>query len=220
MIKIPKSWTEFALQEKNKSYYQPLTEFVKSEYASSVVYPPEQLVFNALRYCAPEQVKVVIIGQDPYHGAGQANGLSFSVSDGMMMPPSLRNIFKEVCDDVGTPYPKNGDLSRWAAQGVLLLNASLTVRSGDPLSHSGKGWEQMTDNIISYLSATQKNIVYILWGSYAKQKRKLIDADHNLILAANHPSPLSANRGGFFGCRHFSQANAYLTEKRGAAIEW
>lgn len=220
MIKIPKSWTEFAQQEKSKSYYQPLADFVKSEYASAVVYPPEELVFNALRYCAPEQVKVVIIGQDPYHGQGQAHGLSFSVAAGVMMPPSLRNIFKEVSDDMGVPYPPNGDLSRWAAQGVLLLNASLTVRSGTPLSHSGKGWEQMTDNIISYLSATQKNVVYILWGSYAKQKSKLINATDNLILTSNHPSPLSANRGGFFGCHHFSKANAYLQETRGVTINW
>lgn len=220
MIKIPKSWTEFAQQEKDKNYYQPLSEFVKEEYASTVVYPPEEFVFNALRYCAPDEVKVVIIGQDPYHGERQANGLSFSVSDGIMIPPSLNNIFKEVCDDVGASYPPNGDLSRWAAQGVLLLNASLTVRRGTPLSHSRKGWEQMTDNIISYLSATQKNIVYILWGSYAKRKIKLINAVDNLILTSNHPSPLSANRGGFFGCHHFSKANAYLSEKRGVTITW
>lgn len=220
MIKIPKSWIEFALQEKDKSYYQPLADFVKNEYASTVVYPPESQVFNALRYCAPEQVKVVVIGQDPYHGDRQANGLSFSVSDGIAIPPSLNNIFKEVRDDVGVPYPTNGDLSRWAEQGVLLLNASLTVRCATPLSHSGKGWEQMTDNIISYLSATQKNIVYILWGGFAKKKIKLINETDNLILTSNHPSPLSANRGGFFGCHHFSKANTYLQEKRGVTINW
>lgn len=220
MIRIPKSWTEFALQEKDKNYYQPLADFVKSEYASTVVYPPEEFVFNALRCCAPDEVKVVIIGQDPYHGEGQANGLSFSVSDGIPFPPSLRNIFKEVCDDTGVPYPRSGNLHRWACQGVLMLNASLTVRKGKPTSHSEHGWEQMTDNLISYLSATRKNIVYILWGSYAKQKIRLIDAANNLILTANHPSPMSANRGGFYGCRHFSKANAYLQEKRGVTINW
>ncbi|MEG1554272.1 MAG: uracil-DNA glycosylase [Rikenellaceae bacterium] len=220
MITIPKSWIDFALEERDKDYYKPLSDFIKSEYASAKVYPPENLVFSALKYCAPEQVKVVIIGQDPYHGEGQANGLSFSVSDGIMMPPSLKNIFKEVCSDMGVEYPKSGNLQRWATQGVLMLNASLTVRCGEPLSHSGKGWEQMTDDLISYLSATQKHIVYILWGGYAKRKIKLIDQSNNLILTANHPSPLSANRGGFFGCRHFSKANAYLLETRGVKIDW
>lgn len=221
MIKFPSTWKDFVLQEQAKPYYAALSEFVKNEYATRTVYPPAEKVFSALRYCSPEDVKVVIIGQDPYHGPGQANGLAFSVSPEItQFPPSLKNIFIEVCDDTHCPYPKDGNLERWARQGVLLLNATLTVRRGEPLSHANKGWETFTDDLISYLSRTRTGIVYILWGSNAKSKERLIDRSNNLILTAVHPSPLSANKGGFFGCHHFSKANDYLREKHGTEIKW
>ena len=220
MKKMPLSWTDFAQQEENKPYYKELITFVEAQYASTLVFPPKEEVFTALELCSPEDVKVVLLGQDPYHGVGQAHGLAFSVGEEITrLPPSLRNIFKEVASDVGANH-SSGSLLSWAEQGVLMINATLTVRSGEPLSHAKKGWEEFTDNIIRYVSSTQKNVVYILWGGNAKKKVKLINEDENLILTANHPSPLSANRGGFFGCKHFSKTNEYLKKYRNCEIEW
>lgn len=192
---------------------------MKKEYNEQTVFPPGKLIFSAFDFCPVDQVKVVIMGQDPYHGLGQANGFCFSVNPGVPMPPSLINIFKEIKDDLGKPMPPNGDLSRWAQQGVLLLNATLTVRSGQAGSHQGRGWEQFTDAAIRALSTKRQNLVYMLWGSYAQKKGLFLDAQNNLILNSPHPSPLSVYRG-FSGNRHFSQANAYLESKGLQAIKW
>lgn len=213
MIRIEKGWLKALETEFEKPYFINLTQRVRSEYSNRNlhIYPPGGKIFAAFDSCGFEDVKVVIIGQDPYHGPGQANGLCFSVSPGIAMPPSLVNIFKEVSDDTGAPFPKDGDLSRWARQGVLLLNSSLTVREGSPGSHSGIGWEQFTDAVVEKLNKEKENLVFILWGSHAIRKGEKIDRTKHLVLTSPHPSPLSAHRG-FFGNHHFSLANKYLIE--------
>lgn len=218
-VKIASSWKTRLADEFQKPYFQKLTDFVRQEYATTTVYPPGREIFRAFDACGFDDVKVVIIGQDPYHGAGQANGLCFSVRAGITMPPSLQNIFKEIRSDLGKPMPATGDLQRWAEQGVLLLNATLTVRASTPGSHQNKGWETFTDEAIRKLSAERGQIVYLLWGSYAQKKGEIIDRSKNLVLKAPHPSPFSADRG-FFGCKHFSQANAYLKSNGLKEIEW
>ena len=219
-VKIEDSWRERLSDEFGKQYFIDLTNFVRQEYQTSTCYPPGRLIFNAFNLCPFDKVKVVIIGQDPYHGPGQAHGLSFSVCDGVTFPPSLQNIFKEIQQDLGTPIPLTGNLTRWAEQGVLLLNATLTVREHQPASHQGHGWEQFTDAAIKALNAYRDNLVFILWGGYARSKASLIDASRHLILQSVHPSPMSANKGGWFGNHHFSRANAYLVEHRREPINW
>jgi len=218
-VKISTSWKTRLSDEFSKPYFQELTEFVRQEYASHTVYPPGKEIFRAFDTCDFNEVRVVIIGQDPYHGAGQANGLCFSVREGVTLPPSLLNIFKEIRQDLGKPIPVSGDLERWAQQGVLLLNATLTVRASTPGSHQKKGWETFTDEVIRKLSAEKTNIVYLLWGAYAQKKGEIIDRNKNLVLMSPHPSPFSADRG-FFGCKHFSKANAYLKGKGLPEIDW
>lgn len=218
-VKIEKSWQEVLQVEFDKPYFESLVSFVKQEYASNTIFPPAGQIFNAFNTCPFNNVKVVILGQDPYHGPGQAHGLCFSVNDGIQFPPSLQNIFKEITSDLGIPAPKTGNLTRWAEQGVLLLNATLTVRASQAGSHQGKGWEEFTDAVIKTISEKAENVVFILWGSYAIKKKSLIDASKHCILTAPHPSPLSSYRG-FFGCKHFSQTNTYLTSKGKTPIEW
>ncbi len=218
-VRIEESWHSHLQGEFDKPYFATLTQFVRSEYATRQIFPPGRQIFNAFDLCPFDRVKVVIIGQDPYHDDGQANGLCFSVNPGTPFPPSLQNIFKEISDDLGRPMPTDGDLSRWARQGVLLLNATLTVRAHQAGSHQGKGWEQFTDAVIHELSAHRDHLVFMLWGSYAKAKGAQIDTSRHCILTAAHPSPLSAYRG-FFGCHHFSLANAYLTSHGLTPIDW
>ena len=218
-VRIEESWRTHLQGEFDKPYFATLTQFVRSEYATRQIFPPGRQIFNAFDLCPFDRVKVVIIGQDPYHDDGQANGLCFSVNPGTPFPPSLQNIFKEISDDLGRPMPTDGDLSRWARQGVLLLNATLTVRAHQAGSHQGKGWEQFTDAVIHELSAHRDHLVFMLWGSYAKAKGAQIDTSRHCILTAAHPSPLSAYRG-FFGCHHFSLANAYLTSHGLTTIDW
>ena len=218
-VRIEQSWKQRLQIEFDKPYFEQLTQFVRAEYQTRTIYPPARLIFNAFNLCPFDKVKVVIIGQDPYHGAGQAHGLCFSVQDGVQFPPSLRNIFKEIHDDIGTPVPLSGNLTRWAEQGVLLLNATLTVRADEAGSHQRRGWETFTDAVISALASEKQNIVYILWGSYAQQKAAMVDRSRNLVLESVHPSPLSAARG-FFGNHHFSRANQYLIEHGKEPIEW
>jgi uracil-DNA glycosylase len=218
-VKIEKSWQEVLQTEFDKPYFESLVGFVKQEYASNTIFPPAGQIFNAFNTCPFNNVKVVILGQDPYHGPGQAHGLCFSVNDGIQFPPSLQNIFKEITSDLGIPAPKTGNLTRWAEQGVLLLNATLTVRASQAGSHQGKGWEEFTDAVIKTISEKAENVVFILWGSYAIKKKSLINASKHCILTAPHPSPLSSYRG-FFGCKHFSQTNTYLTSKGKTPIEW
>lgn len=218
-VKIEKSWQEVLQTEFDKPYFENLVGFVKQEYASRTIFPPAGQIFNAFNTCPFNNVKVVILGQDPYHGPGQAHGLCFSVNDGIQFPPSLQNIFKEITADLGIPAPKTGNLTRWAEQGVLLLNATLTVRASQAGSHQGKGWEEFTDAVIKTISEKAENVVFILWGSYAIKKKSLINASKHCILTAPHPSPLSSYRG-FFGCKHFSQTNTYLTSKSKTPIEW
>ena len=218
-VKIEKSWQEVLQVEFDKPYFESLVSFVKQEYASNTIFPPAGQIFNAFNTCPFNNVKVVILGQDPYHGPGQAHGLCFSVNDGIQFPPSLQNIFKEITSDLGIPAPKTGNLTRWAEQGVLLLNATLTVRASQAGSHQGKGWEEFTDAVIKTISEKAENVVFILWGSYAIKKKSLINASKHCILTAPHPSPLSSYRG-FFGCKHFSQTNTYLTSKGKQPIEW
>lgn len=218
-VKIEKSWQEVLQTEFDKPYFENLVGFVKQEYASRTIFPPAGQIFNAFNTCPFNNVKVVILGQDPYHGPGQAHGLCFSVNDGIQFPPSLQNIFKEITSDLGIPAPKTGNLTRWAEQGVLLLNATLTVRASQAGSHQGKGWEEFTDAVIKTISEKAENVVFILWGSYAIKKKSLINASKHCILTAPHPSPLSSYRG-FFGCKHFSQTNNYLTSKGKTPIEW
>lgn len=218
-VKIAPSWKEKLLPEFEKPYFNNLIEFVKEEYKTQTVYPPGKEIFKAFDCADFDQVKVVIIGQDPYHGPGQANGLCFSVHENMTMPPSLKNIFKEIHNDLGKPIPKNGDLERWARQGVLLLNATLTVRASSPGSHQNKGWETFTDAVIQLISTQKQNIVFLLWGAYAQKKGDLIDRQKHLVLMSAHPSPFSADRG-FFGCKHFSKANEYLRNKGIKEIDW
>ena len=209
-VRIDESWRERLQSEFDAPYFALLTDFVRHEYATTRVYPPGSQMFAAFDACPFDKVKVVILGQDPYHEPGQAHGLCFSVNDGVPFPPSLQNIFKEIHDDIGTPVPMSGDLTRWANQGVLLLNATLTVRAHQAGSHQNKGWEQFTDAVIHRLAQERENLVFILWGSYAQRKGEFIDRSRHLVLQSPHPSPLSAHRG-FFGNRHFSRTNEYLT---------
>ena len=219
-VKIEESWRQHIGNEFEKQYFINLTNFVRQEYATTTCYPPGKLIFNAFNLCPFDKVKVVIIGQDPYHEPGQAHGLSFSVCDGVPFPPSFQNIFKEIEQDLGTPIPMTGNLTRWAEQGVLLLNATLTVRAHQAASHQHRGWEEFTDAAIKALNADRNNLVFILWGGYARSKAPLIDSSRHLILQSVHPSPLSANRGGWFGNHHFSRANAYLVEHGQEPINW
>jgi uracil-DNA glycosylase len=218
-IKIAPSWKERLNGEFEKPYFQQLIEFVRSEYQSQTIFPAGKEIFRAFDSCDFDALKVVIIGQDPYHGPGQANGLCFSVREGVRMPPSLVNIFKEIQDDLGKPFPANGDLARWAQQGVLLLNATLTVRASSPGSHQNKGWEIFTDAVIRKISEEKENVVFILWGAYAQKKGGMVDRGKHVVLMSAHPSPFSADRG-FFGCKHFSKANHYLISKGMAEIDW
>ena len=219
-VKIEESWRRHIGAEFEKPYFARLTEFVRSEYASTKCYPPGNLIFNAFNLCPFDKVKAVIIGQDPYHEPGQAHGLSFSVNDGVPFPPSLVNIFKEIENDTGIPVPSSGNLTRWAEQGVLLLNATLTVREHQAASHQRKGWEEFTDAAIQALSRDRNHLVFILWGGYARSKARLIDASRHLILQSVHPSPLSANRGGWFGNHHFTLCNSYLEANGMTPIRW
>lgn len=219
-VKIDNSWREHIGAEFEKPYFSALTDFVRHEYTTTTCYPPGSLIFNAFNLCPFDRVKVVIIGQDPYHEPSQAQGLSFSVPEGVPFPPSLQNIFKEIQLDLGKPIPPTGDLTRWAEQGVLLLNATLTVRAHQAASHQRHGWEQFTDAAIRALNAERENLVFILWGGYARSKAQLIDRSRHLVLESVHPSPLSANRGGWFGNHHFSQCNAYLREHGEQEIDW
>ena len=219
-VKIEPSWKRQLQGEFEKPYFAQLTARVRKEYQSGVCYPPGRFIFNAFDLCPFDQVKVVIIGQDPYHEPGQAHGLSFSVQDGVMFPPSLQNIFKEIEQDVGTPVPQSGDLTRWARQGVLLLNATLTVRAHQANSHALIGWREFTDAAILALARQRAHIVYMLWGGYARGKAYMIDRQRNLVLESVHPSPLSANRGGWFGQHQFSQCNAYLQQQGLTPIVW
>ena len=218
-VKIEKSWQEVLQTEFDKPYFENLVGFVKQEYASNTIFPPAGQIFNAFNTCPFNNVKVVILGQDPYHGPGQAHGLCFSVNDGIQFPPSLQNIFKEITSDLGIPAPKTGNLTRWAEQGVLLLNATLTVRASQAGSHQGKGWEEFTDAVIKTISEKTENVVFILWGSYAIKKKSLINASKHCILTAPHPSPLSSYRG-FFGCKHFSKTNNILLGRGENPINW
>jgi uracil-DNA glycosylase len=218
-IKIEVSWKAKLTDEFNKPYFGKLIEFVKTEYQHQTIYPPGKEIFRAFDSCNYNEVKVVILGQDPYHGVGQANGLCFSVRDGVRIPPSLVNIFKEIQQDLKKPIPASGDLERWARQGVLLLNATLTVRSASPGSHQNKGWEEFTDAVIKKISDEKENVVFLLWGAYAQKKGEIIDRNKHLVLMSPHPSPFSADRG-FFGCKHFSKANTYLKSKGLPEIDW
>jgi len=218
-VKIEPIWKSKLQQEFEKEYFLRLAEFVKTEYTQNTVYPPGSLIFNAFNLCPFQKVKAVIIGQDPYHGPGQAHGLCFSVRDGVAFPPSLLNIFKEIGTDIGIQRPSNGNLERWASQGVLLLNATLTVRAHLAGSHQKKGWEQFTDSVINVLNNEKKNLVFFLWGAYAQKKGEAIDRTKHLVLESVHPSPLSAMRG-FFGNNHFSKCNEYLREHEIEGINW
>ncbi len=218
-VKIEGSWKKALSEEFGKPYFEHLTQFVKDEYKKDTVYPPPKNIFRAFDLCPFERVEVVILGQDPYHGAGQANGLSFAVGEGVRLPPSLQNIFKEIKTDVGVEPLQNGDLSRWATQGVLLLNATLTVQASHPGSHQGKGWEAFTDAAIKMLSDKREHLVFILWGNYARQKGAHIDRTNHLVIESPHPSPFSAYNG-FFGSRPFSKANEYLLKHGKKEIDW
>lgn len=218
-VKIESSWKEVLKDEFKKPYFIDLAEFVKSEYKTQTVYPPGNRIFSAFDYTPFDEVKVVIIGQDPYHGPNQANGLAFSVSDGVRQPPSLQNIFKELNDDLGTPIPQSGNLERWAKQGVLLLNATLTVRASQAGSHQNKGWETFTDGVIQKLSDKKEKLVFILWGAYAQKKGSIIDASKHFIIKSTHPSPFSVHNG-FFGSKPFSKTNNYLLQNHKGIINW
>ena len=219
-VKIEPSWKEQLQGEFQQNYFQRLTDAVRQEYQTTTCYPPGRLIFNAFNLCPFDQVKVVIIGQDPYHEPGQAHGLSFSVQDGVPFPPSLQNIFKEISDDLGKPVPTTGNLTRWAEQGVFLLNATLTVRAHQANSHSRLGWQTFTDAAIRALATQREHLVYMLWGGYARGKAYMIDRQRNLVLESVHPSPLSANRGGWFGQHQFSRCNAYLVEHGLKPVDW
>ena len=218
-VQIEESCKQHLAPEFEKDYFVRLTNFVRQEYQTTTVYPPGRLIFNAFNLCPFDQVKVVIIGQDPYHGPGQAHGLCFSVNDGVPFPPSLQNIFKEIQSDLGTPIPTTGNLTRWANQGVLMLNATLTVRAHQAASHQRQGWEEFTDAAIRALAEERENLVFILWGAYAQKKGAFIDRNKHLVLASAHPSPLSAYNG-FFGNKHFSRANEYLIAHGQQPIQW
>lgn len=219
-VDIHPSWKPYLKTEFDKPYFKSLTEFVKNEYKNHQCYPKGSEIFNAFNHCHFNDVKVVIIGQDPYHGVGQANGLCFSVNDGIAHPPSLINIFKEIESDLGIPYPKSGNLMPWADQGVLLLNATLTVRAHQAGSHQNKGWEGFTDAVIKLISENKQNVIFLLWGGFAKKKKKLINPDQHLVLETGHPSPLSANRGYWFGNKHFSKTNYLLQQVGQSVIDW
>jgi uracil-DNA glycosylase len=218
-IKIESSWGNKLQDEFQKKYFTELTAFVREQYHTKVIYPSEKDIFKAFDACPFDNVRVVIIGQDPYHGAGQANGLCFSVQDGITQPPSLKNIFKEIASDLGKPTPKSGNLERWAEQGVLLLNATLTVEANTPGSHQKKGWEIFTDAVIKKISDEKEHVVFILWGAYAQKKGQIIDAKKHHVLQSAHPSPFSAYNG-FFGNKHFSKTNAYLKSVGEKEIDW
>ena len=219
-VKIHESWKQVLKSEFNRPYFLEIVTFLKLEKASGkIIYPPGSLIFNAFNSTPFNEVKVVLLGQDPYHGPGQAHGLSFSVPDGIHPPPSLMNIFKEMQTDLGVPLPSSGNLQHWAQQGVLLLNASLTVRANEPNSHSKTGWPEFTNAAITKLSALRENIVFLLWGKFAQEKQSLIDETKHLVLKAAHPSPYSANTG-FHGCRHFSKTNEYLVKQKIDPIDW
>ncbi|MFY0592577.1 uracil-DNA glycosylase [Roseivirga sp.] len=218
-VKIEESWNKVLGEEFEKSYFKSLISFVKEEYGKETIYPKGTDIFRAFDACPFDEVKVVILGQDPYHGPGQANGLCFSVHEGIPFPPSLVNIFKELKNDLNKDIPPNGSLERWASQGVLLLNSTLTVRAHQAGSHQKKGWEEFTDAVIAQLAKKKKDIVYILWGSYAQKKGAIVNENENCVLKSPHPSPLSAHRG-FFGCSHFSQTNTYLEQKGLPSIQW
>jgi len=218
-VRIEESWKPVLAEEFGKSYFSELTSFVRNEYKTHTIYPPAKLIFNAFDQCPFNQLKVVILGQDPYHGPGQAHGLCFSVNDGIEFPPSLRNIFKELQNDVGKEIPRSGNLTGWAKQGVLLLNATLTVRANQAGSHQNKGWEQFTDAVIDIINKQKQRVVFILWGNYAISKTRLIDQNKHLVLSSVHPSPLSASRG-FFGNKHFSRANEFLKLYKLESIQW
>ncbi|RIW17319.1 uracil-DNA glycosylase [Algoriphagus lacus] len=218
-VKIEDSWKNELSEVFHHDFFIKLATFVKYEYQNYQVFPPGKEIFNAFWHCPLNAVKVVILGQDPYHGPGQAHGLSFSVKPGVPFPPSLLNIFKEIKSDIGTDMPPNGDLTRWADQGVFLLNATLTVRANQAGSHQNQGWESFTDEVIRIINQNQNHVVFMLWGAYAQKKAELIDSKKHLVLRAPHPSPLSAHRG-FLGCRHFSQANRYLLENGKEPIRW
>ena len=219
-VKIDESWNRVLQAEWEKPYFGQLVQFVRQEYATKQVFPPGKQIFAAFDATPFHAVKVVVLGQDPYHDVGQANGLCFSVNDGVAMPPSLINIFREVQADTGAPMPTTGNLDRWARQGVLLLNATLTVEAHHAASHQGRGWEQFTDEVISHLATQREHLVFMLWGNYAKQKGRYIDRNRHLVLTSAHPSPLSANRGGWFGNHHFSLANDYLVRHGLTPVQW
>lgn len=212
-------WTEILQKEFQKDYFKKLIAFLEKEIKSEIVLPPTKDIFSAFNITKPEDVKVVILGQDPYHGIGQAHGLCFSIKQNVKIPPSLRNIFKELESDIGSTVPNHGNLESWAKQGVFLLNTTLTVRKSQAASHQKKGWEEFTDAVITYLSREKKNLIFMLWGKQAQKKSNLIDPSKHSILTANHPSPLSAHRG-FFGCKHFSLANAIIEKHGGKPIQW
>ncbi|MFA5792578.1 MAG: uracil-DNA glycosylase [Candidatus Gracilibacteria bacterium] len=218
-VKIHESWKNQLKNEFEKPYFKELTEFVRKEYIGKKVYPSPQNIFRAFELCPFEKVRVVILGQDPYHGVGQANGLCFSVNDSVSLPPSLQNIFKEMHEDLAMPIRKIGNLDDWARQGVLLLNATLTVRAGQAGSHQKKGWEEFTDSVVALLNQKKEHLVFLLWGNYAKEKGKMIDTTRHLVLTAPHPSPFSAY-SGFFGCKHFSKANEYLERCGEGSVKW
>lgn len=218
-VRLESSWKKLLAEEFSKPYFHDLTMFVRNEYQTTKVYPPPKFIFNALDSLPVEKVKVVILGQDPYHGPGQAHGLSFSVPEGVALPPSLKNIYKEMTSDLGKMAPHNGDLNQWVKQGVLLLNATLTVRAHQAGSHQNRGWETFTDAIIHRLAETKEHLVFILWGSYAQKKGAFIDPEKHLVLKAAHPSPLSAYNG-FFGSKPFSQTNQYLVAHKEKPIDW
>ncbi len=218
--KIDDSWREILLQESKSDYFQKLWSFVENAYKQDQCYPPQDKIFAAFEECSFQNLKVVLLGQDPYHNEGQAHGLAFSVNNGISIPPSLKNIFKEIQEDIGGTIPESGKLKRWAKQGVLLLNAVLTVKANTPRSHRKKGWEIFTNNIIQKISEHSEGIVFMLWGEEARKKAKLINDNKHLILESGHPSPLSANRGHWFGNKHFSKANQYLFKTNKTPIQW
>jgi len=219
-VKIDPSWKDLLSTEFEQDYFQELTSFVRDQYQNHRCYPSGQDIFAAFDYCPVDSCRVVVLGQDPYHGPRQAHGLCFSVKEGTNHPPSLINIFKEIEADLGIPYPKSGQLDGWAKQGVLLLNATLTVRAGEAGSHQGQGWERFTDRVIQELSASKKGLIFLLWGGFARKKKKLINTSDHLVLESGHPSPLSANRGYWFGNKHFSKVNETLIQRGEAPIDW
>ncbi len=218
-IKIEDSWKQLLKEEFKKEYFNKLVDFVKSEYHNNKVYPQGENIFSAFDYCKFNDLKVVILGQDPYHGVGQANGLCFSVSDGITKPPSLLNIFKEIRDDIGIEIPQSGNLERWAKQGILMLNATLTVRANEAGSHQNKGWETFTDAIIKTISDKKEGLVFLLWGAYAQRKGTVIDHSKHVVLQSAHPSPFAAHKG-FFGNKHFSKTNEFLSKSGIKTIQW